>query len=128
MISKSLQDNPKVLLIFFLILGVDQDVINEYHNELVQLWHEHRIHQVHEMRRSIGESKRYDQIFIQPVSGGECCFRYVFWTDLDLMVAWSEVYLGENLSTSQLIKHDINVGKWILILDSDSIQRPVINT
>jgi hypothetical protein len=29
MVVKSLQDNIKVLLILFLILGVDQDVINE---------------------------------------------------------------------------------------------------
>jgi pyoverdine/dityrosine biosynthesis protein Dit1 len=42
---------------FFLILGVDQDVINEYNDKLDQLWHEHRIHQVHEMCRSIGEFK-----------------------------------------------------------------------
>jgi hypothetical protein len=35
-------------------LGVDQDVVNEDHDKLVQLWHEHGVHQVHEMCRSIG--------------------------------------------------------------------------
>jgi hypothetical protein len=57
MVVKSLQDNTKVLLMLFLILGVDQDVANEDHDKLVQLWHEYRVHQVHEMYRSIGESK-----------------------------------------------------------------------
>jgi hypothetical protein len=57
MVTKSLQDNPKMLLMLFLILRVDQDVINEYLDELVQLRHEYEVHLVHEMCRSIGESK-----------------------------------------------------------------------
>jgi hypothetical protein len=57
MVTKSLQNNSKMLLILFFILGVDQDVINEYHDKLVQLRHEYGDHQVHEMCRSIGESK-----------------------------------------------------------------------
>jgi hypothetical protein len=39
----------------FFILRVDQNVINEDHDKLVQLGHEHRIHQVHEVSRSIGK-------------------------------------------------------------------------
>jgi hypothetical protein len=78
MVMKSLQNNPKMLLMLFSILGVDQDVINEYHDKLVQLRHEYRVHQVHEMCRSIGESKRHNQIFIQPIPGRECHLRNVF--------------------------------------------------
>jgi hypothetical protein len=57
MVSKSLQNNSEMLLMLFFTLGIDQDVINEDHDKLVQLRHEHRVHQVHEMRRSTGESK-----------------------------------------------------------------------
>jgi hypothetical protein len=57
MVVKSLQDNTKVLLLLFFILGVDQDVINEDHIKLIQLQHEYGVYQVHEMCRSIGESK-----------------------------------------------------------------------
>jgi hypothetical protein len=32
---------------FLLILGLDQNVINEYHDKLILLRHEHIIHQVH---------------------------------------------------------------------------------
>jgi hypothetical protein len=56
-VTKSLKNNPKVLLMLFFILGVYQDVFNEYHDKLVQLWHEYGIHQVHKMCRNIGESK-----------------------------------------------------------------------
>jgi hypothetical protein len=37
MVTKSLQNNLKVLIMLFFILGVTQDVINEDHNKLVQL-------------------------------------------------------------------------------------------
>jgi hypothetical protein len=99
-VTKSLQYNPKMLLMISFSFGVDQNVVNEYHNKLIQLWHEHRVHQVHEMCGSISESKRYNQILIQPIPGGECGFRDIFQTDLDLMITRSEFYLGENLLTS----------------------------
>jgi hypothetical protein len=44
MVTESLQDNTKVLLMLFFILGVDQDVVNEDHDKLVQLRHEYRVH------------------------------------------------------------------------------------
>jgi hypothetical protein len=57
MVTKSLQNNLKMLLMLFFILKVDQDVVNEYHDKLIQLRHEYGVYQVHEMCRSIGESK-----------------------------------------------------------------------
>jgi hypothetical protein len=39
-ISKSLENNAEMPHMIFLILGVDQDVINEDHDKLVQLRHE----------------------------------------------------------------------------------------
>jgi hypothetical protein len=44
MAAKSLQDNTKMLLMFFFILGVDQDIVNEDHEKLVQLQHEYGVH------------------------------------------------------------------------------------
>jgi hypothetical protein len=57
MVSKSLQNNSEMLCMLLFTLGIDQDVVNEDHDKLIQLWHEHGVHQVHEMCRSIGESK-----------------------------------------------------------------------
>jgi hypothetical protein len=54
---------PRMLLF---TLGVDQDVVNEDHDKLVQLRHEHGVHKVHEMCRSIGESKRHNQNSYNP--------------------------------------------------------------
>jgi hypothetical protein len=57
MISKSLQNNVEMSCMLIFTLGIDQDVVNEDHDKLVQLWHECRVHQVNEICRSIGESK-----------------------------------------------------------------------
>jgi hypothetical protein len=111
MVVKSLQNNIKMLLILFFILGVEQDVVNENHDKLVQLRHEYGVHQVHEMCRSIGESKRHNQILIQPIPGGEGSLRDVFQTDLDLMVTRTEIDLRKDLSTGKLIKKNVDAGQ-----------------
>jgi hypothetical protein len=77
-VSKSLQNDSEMLRILFFTLGIDQDVINEDHDKLVQLWHKRGVHQVHEMCRSIGESKRHNQIFVQPVPDREDSLRNIF--------------------------------------------------
>jgi hypothetical protein len=55
MISKTLKNNAEVFGMLFLVLGVNQNIINEHHYELVKLGHENRIHEIHEIGRSIGE-------------------------------------------------------------------------
>jgi hypothetical protein len=48
----------------FLILGINKDVINKNHYELVKLGHEYRIHEIHEVGKRICETERHDQILI----------------------------------------------------------------
>jgi hypothetical protein len=60
MVLKSLQNNSEMMRMLLFTLEIDQDVINEDHDKLVQLHHEYGVHQVHEMCRSIGESKRHN--------------------------------------------------------------------
>jgi hypothetical protein len=64
MVSKTLENNVQVLSMIFLILGINKDVINKNHDELVKLRHEYRIHEIHEVDRSICETERHDKILI----------------------------------------------------------------
>jgi hypothetical protein len=57
MVLKSLQNHSEMLCMLLFTLRIDQDVINEDHDKLVQLRHEHGVHHLHEMCRSIGYSK-----------------------------------------------------------------------
>jgi hypothetical protein len=110
MVTKSLQNNSKMLRMLFFTLGIDQDIINEDHDKLVQLRHEYGVHQVHEMCRSIGESKRHNQILVQPIPGREGSLRNIFHTDLDLMITRTEIDLGKDSCTGKLIKENVDVG------------------
>jgi hypothetical protein len=128
MVLKSLQNIAKMSHILFFALGIDQDVVNEDNYKFVQLRHEYGVHQIHEMYRSIGEHKRYNQIRIQLVPDGESSLRNIFRIDLDLMISRMKIDLGKYFRTSKLIKKNIDAGQWILVLDHDGIQRPVVNT
>jgi hypothetical protein len=57
MVPKSLKNNVEMSCLLFFTLGIYQDIINEDNDKLVQLRHEYRVHQVHEMCRSIGEPR-----------------------------------------------------------------------
>jgi hypothetical protein len=57
MITQSLKNNAEMLFMLFLALVVDQDVVNEDHDKLDQLFHENRVHQVHEVSGGIGQTK-----------------------------------------------------------------------
>jgi hypothetical protein len=127
-VPESLQNNSEMSSMLFFTLGIDQVVVNEYHDKLVQFRHEYRVHQVHEICRSIGESKQHNQIPIQPVPGGEGSLRNVFQADLDLMITRSKIDLGKDFTIDKLIKKNVDVRQCIFILDGDGIQRPVINT
>jgi hypothetical protein len=117
-----------MLHMLLFVLRVDQDVINEDHDKLVQLRHEYGVHQVHEMCRSIGKSKRHNQILVQPVPCGESSLRDIFQMDLDLMITRTEIDLGKDFSTGKLIEENVNVRQRIFVLDGDGIQESVVNT
>jgi hypothetical protein len=50
------------MLIF--TLGVDQNVIYEHNHKLIQIFHEHFGHQVHEIGQRISQSKGHDCILV----------------------------------------------------------------
>jgi hypothetical protein len=113
---------------FFLIFGVDEDIIDKDHYEFVELRHKHRVHEVHEVGCGIRETKRHYQELVKTVTSGESGFRNVTRSNFDLMITRTKVDLGENFGSSQLIKKNIDSGKRIFVLDGDYIERSVIHT
>jgi hypothetical protein len=67
MITQSLKHNEEMFFMIFLTFRKDQDIINEYHDKLVQFFHKNRIHQVHEVSGAVGQSKGHHQILIETV-------------------------------------------------------------
>jgi hypothetical protein len=46
-----------MLLMFLFILGIYKNIINEHYYELVEVIHEHTVHQVHEVSWRIRQSE-----------------------------------------------------------------------
>jgi hypothetical protein len=100
MISQTLQDNSKVLGMLLLIFGIDEDIIDKDHYELVELRHKHGVHEVHEIGWSICETKGHHQELIKTITSGESSFRNVTRSNFDLVVTRMKINLGENFGSS----------------------------
>jgi hypothetical protein len=61
-ILQTLQNNSEMFCMFFIILGIDYDIVNEYHYKLVQLRHEYGVHEVHEVSGCIGKTEGHHRI------------------------------------------------------------------
>ncbi|KAJ0548769.1 hypothetical protein HanIR_Chr08g0387521 [Helianthus annuus] len=85
--SKEFQNKPQVMFVFLLTLRIDQDVVDEYNNELIQVRLAHSVHKIHEDRRCICQSKRHNQKLVVPIPSPECCLRDILVSDSQLMVA-----------------------------------------
>jgi hypothetical protein len=123
-----LQDNSKVLGMLLRIFGIDEDIIDKDHYELVELRHKHIVHEVHEVGWGICETKGHHQELIKTITSGESSFRNVTRSNFDLVVTRRKIDLGEDLGSSQLIKKNIDTGKRIFVLDGYYVDRPVVNT
>jgi hypothetical protein len=70
----------------FLIFGVDEDIIDKDHYELVELRHKQGVHEVHEVDWGICETKGHHQELIKAITSGERGFRNVTRSNFDLVV------------------------------------------
>jgi hypothetical protein len=128
MISQTLKDNSEVFSMFFLSLGIDENIIDEDHDKFVELRHKHEVHEVHEVGWGIRETKGHYQELIKTIRNGESGFWNVTRSNFDLMITRTKVHLREDFGSSQLIKKNIDSGKRVLVLDGDCIERSIIHT
>jgi hypothetical protein len=128
MISQTLKDNSEVFGVFFLALGIDENIIDKDHDEFIELRHEDGVHEVHEVGWGIRETKRHYQELVKTITSGESSFRNVKRSNFDLMITRTKVNLREDLGSSQLIEKNINSSKRVFVLDGDCIERSIIYT
>ncbi|KAF3626893.1 hypothetical protein FXO38_29011 [Capsicum annuum] len=115
MISEGLKYNSEMVCMITLTMRIDKDIIYEDYDEHVQVLLEHPFYQVYESYWGISMTK------------GDDYFWNVTFSDSELMIARSEVYLREIAGTLKLVKQVIDSGKRILVLDCDFIELMVIN-
>jgi hypothetical protein len=93
MISQTLKGNSEMFGMFFLVFGIDEDIIDEDHYEFVELRHKHRVHEVHEVGCGIREAKGHYLEHVKTITSGVSGFRNVIRSNLYLMVTRTKVDL-----------------------------------
>jgi hypothetical protein len=100
----------------YLIFGVDEGIIDKDHYDFVELHHKHGVREVHEVGWGICETKGHHQELVKTITSGKGSFRNITRSNFDLVVTRTNVELGENFGSSQLIKKNINSGRGYLSL------------
>src|SRR3954471_1144356 len=62
--SKLLQYKTKMFSMFFVVLGIYQDIIQINHDKLLEIFHEYVVHQSGEGGWSIGQAKGHDSVLV----------------------------------------------------------------
>jgi hypothetical protein len=125
-ISETLKDNSEMIGVIFLALRIDENIIDKDHDKFIELHHEHRVHEIHEVGRRISESEGHDQELLKTITSGKSGFRNVAWSNLDLVVARTKIDLREDFGISQLIEKNIDSRKWVFAFDGDGIEWSII--
>lgn len=77
MLPQQLQSNPKMLLVLLLRLRINENVVDEYYNELVQVRSENPIHHIHEECWCVRQSEWHDYELNVSIASLEGCIRDV---------------------------------------------------
>ena len=128
MLSEFVKHQSQMLGMILLILGKDQDIIEIHQDEIICVRVEYEVHHARERWRSVDKAERHDSIFIRTIACSECCLGDVFSTNANLMIAHTEVKLGEYVGTFKLLEKLIDVGKWVLVLYGLLVQWAVVDT
>jgi hypothetical protein len=81
MVSESEEDFSDLGPVLFFVIRVDEDVIQIYKDADIEQVRKNVIHKSLKCSRSIGESERHDTPFKGAISGSECCFPFVTFSD-----------------------------------------------
>ena len=108
MFLEGLENNPQVILMLLLRLGVDQDVVNKDYEKMIQVGLEYPMREIHEYCWPILQSERHHYELEMPISRPKRCLRDISLPDSQLMITGAKVYLGVDSRPFQLIKQIIN--------------------
>ena len=91
MLSEACENFLDMVLVFFLRVGVDEDVVEVHQYTNIEQVAKDVIHEVLESGGCIGKSKRHYAPFEGAVASPESCLSFVTLSDLDQMVGMPEV-------------------------------------
>src|SRR5579871_6581741 len=117
-----------MLFVLFLVLRVNQQIVQVCYHEFVQVWSQHIVDEGLEARRCVGESERHYGVLIVSVSRSECCLPFVTLLDPYLMIGFSNVQLRKNSCLAGLFSQLVNEWQWVAVLDRNIVQLSIVDT
>src|SRR6266481_7498133 len=125
---ESCEDPLDMVAVFLDQVRKDQDIIKVDDNEEVGHVLENIVHEVLKSSRGIGKSHGHDQKFERAIVCLECGLPLMTSSDVDIVVACTQIKLGVYLGRAKLVDEVSNEGDWVSIPLSDPIELPKINT
>ena len=108
-------------------VAVDEDVIEENQDETMEEGVEYLVHQSLERSRCVGQAESHDQELVEAFMGAECRLVHIVEVHPHLVVAGTEVQLGEEMSAAKLVQEFIHHRNGKLILHHLFVQRTIIH-
>jgi hypothetical protein len=126
-ISKSLKDLSNMLAMFFEVVGVDEDVVEVYHDESVDKMAKHRVNVSLESGWAVGEAERHDEIFEEAVSCSKGGLPFVSFGYSDSMVSPAKIDLRVDLRVRELVEEHVRRWQRVAILDGHFVDLSVVD-
>ena len=126
-VTKNFQDRLQVALVFFGRLGEDENVVQVYDDEGVEVLAEDFVHEALEGGWGVGEAKRNHGKFKMAIPGTKGSFGDVFRGHSDLVVALAKVNFGEDGGAVESVQHVVHAGEGVGVFDADEVEGTVVH-
>ena len=105
----------------------DEDVVEVYDDHSrADLLSKDLVHHPLERRLRVGKPEEHDRRFEQSTVRPECCFPFISFLHAHVVVPPSDVHLGEDLRTLELVDDLLDQWQWTAVLDRELVELPVV--
>src|ERR1044071_3683411 len=111
-----------------LVLRINQNIVNKHDDEFIKVRLANAVHQVHEHRWCVSETKRHDQELKMAITSAKSSLRNVGFLNAQLVITRSQINLRVVTRALELVKEIINARERITILDGHFVQLTIIDT
>ena len=124
---KLVEDDGDVLKVLRPRGTVDQNVIEKHQHKPAQVWAQDVVHQCLERRGGVGETERHHQKLVVAVVGAERRLGHVLRVHAHLVIARTQVELGEEARSVKFIEQLVHHRDGKLVLGSLGVKGAVVD-
>ncbi len=116
-LAQDTKDEGQVFGVLSGVLGKNENIIEEDHDEVVKVGAKDVVHGTLERSGCIGETKGHDFELVVAVTSTECCLGNIILSNAYLPVSRLEVNLGEDRGSLETVEELLCAGNGVSVLD-----------